>query len=138
MSLPMPDTGRITLTLTTRTIKALRLLALLKDASQNQVAEDLLIAGGLHHSVDSQWNAGKPADAPVSLPEPPAPPMTTHASKAAPVPTALLHKPAAAPIHHAAPAPVKPAPIAIMPEVVDDTEVSPYMKDEDEPSPYKY
>lgn len=59
MSLSRPETGRITLTLTTRTIKALRLLALLKGESQNQVAEDLLIAGGLHNAVNSEWSAGK-------------------------------------------------------------------------------
>ena len=98
-----PETGRITLTLTAHTIKALRLLALLKGESQNDVAEALLIAGGLHNAVDSEWSAGKPeqpkptAPAPVQV-------MSTPTPTPKPVTTA-----APAPIPQAAPAPPKPA-----------------------------
>jgi hypothetical protein len=67
-----PDTGRITLTLKADTIKALRLLALLKDESQNDVAEALLIAGGLHNAVDTEWSAGK-SDQPTPVTTAPIP-----------------------------------------------------------------
>ena len=102
----IPETGRITLTLKADTIKALRLLALLKGESQNDVAEALLIAGGLHNAVDNEWSAGK-----SDQPKPTAP----------------------APIQ-AAPTPPKPANprdgwMPEVPKVTDDEEVSPYMKD---------
>lgn len=60
------DTGRITLTLTSPTIKALKLLAILKGQNQNSVAEDLLIQGGLHDAVDSEWGGGKPENSAVA------------------------------------------------------------------------
>lgn len=102
------------------------MLAPLKDASQNQVVEALFIAGGLHSAVDSEWSAGKSdqpkptAAAPVSQVTPTPKPVTT----AAP-----------APIPQAAPAPPKPAfPrdgwMPEVPKVTDDTEVSPYLKDD--------
>lgn len=71
-----PDTGRITLTLKADTIKALRLLALLKGESQNDVAEALLIARGLHNAVDSEWSAGQPKPTPVTTAAPQAAPAT--------------------------------------------------------------
>lgn len=70
------DTGRITLTLTTPTIKALRLLAILKGENQNAVAEALLVQGGLHGAVDSEWSGGKPDTAP-DKPSPAPPPGAT-------------------------------------------------------------
>ena len=117
MTITTPDIGRITLTLKADTIKALRLLALLKDESQNDVAEALLlIAGGLHHAVDTEWSAGqlKPMAAPVQV-----------------MPTPVT-------IPQAAPTPPKPANprdgwMPEIPKVTDETEVSPYMKDEDPP-----
>ena len=119
-----PETGRITLTLTAHTIKALRLLALLKGESQNDVAEALLIAGGLHSAVDSEWSAGKP-DQPKPTATAPAPVQVM------PTPTPAPQAPA--PIPQATPAP-KPASSrdGWMPEVpkdADDEEPSPYMKD---------
>ena len=68
----MRPSQSITLTITAHTIKALRLLALLKDESQNDVAEALLIAGGLHNAVDSEWSAGK-SDQPKPTTTAPAP-----------------------------------------------------------------
>jgi len=120
MTITSPDTGRITLTLKADTIKALRLLALLKDETQNDMAEALLIVGGLHSAVDSEWSAGKTkptATAPVHQ----IPPMP----KPAPTPAPM----APAPIPQATPAPPKPASLrdGWMPEV---TEVSPYMDEE--------
>jgi len=108
-----PDTGRITLTLKADTIKALRLLALLKGESQNDVAEALFIAGGLHKAVDNEWNAGqtKPtATAPVEVM-----PVSTPTPQAAPMP----------------PKPVSPRDgwMPEIPKVADDDEPSPYMKD---------
>jgi len=142
MSLTVPETGRITLTLKADTIKALRLLALLKGESQNDVAETLLIAGGLHNAVDCQWNAGKLAEVPVSVPEPPVAPLTIPVFQAAPVPPSPLQKPSAAPAApsptsqppclvtpQTAPVQVKPAPMSEVKKVVPDEEVSPYMKD---------
>ena len=119
-----PETGRITLTLKADTIKALRLLALLKDESQNDVAEALLIDGGLHSAVDSEWSAGqtKPtATAPVQVM--PAP-VTT------PTPAPLA--PAPIPLAPPAPKPVSPRDgwMPEIPKVTDDTEVSPYLKDD--------
>lgn len=80
------------MTLTAHTIKALRLLALLKDESQNDVAEAMLIAGGLHSAVDSEWSAGqtKPtatAPAPVQVPLTPKP--VTTAAPQAPAPASI-------------------------------------------------
>ena len=118
MSHSVPDTGRITLTLSTRTIKALRLLALLKDESQNQVAEDLLIAGGLHSAVDSEWSAGQPkptATAPVSQVTPTPQPVTTPA----PIPQAAPPKPASP----------RDGWMPEVPKVADEDEPSPWMKD---------
>lgn len=116
MTTTTPDTGRITLTLTAHTIKALRLLALLKGESQNDVAEALLIAGGLHSAVDSEWSAGKSeptkptatAPAPVQVPAAPKPEPTS-------IPVM-----ATAPVHQVPTAPPKPAParIAMMPDVL--------------------
>ena len=116
-----PETGRITLTLTAHTIKALRLLALLKGESQNDVAEALLIAGGLHSAVDSEWSAGKPEQ---SKPTAAAPVQVTPTPK--PVTTA-----APAPVPQAAPAPPKPASprdgwMPEVPKVTDDSDVSPW------------
>jgi hypothetical protein len=124
MTLTVPETGRITLTLTTRTIKALRLLALLKDESQNEVAEAMLIAGGLHNAVDSEWNAGQPkptATAPLQV-------MPTPVTTPTPAPLAP------APIPQATPMPPKPASfrdgqMPEVPKVADDDEPSPYMVD---------
>ena len=50
------DTGRITLTLSTATIKDLRLLAALRGINQNAVAEELLLLGGLRSAVDEGMN----------------------------------------------------------------------------------
>ena len=116
-----PETGRITLTLKADTIKALRLLALLKDESQNDVAEALLIAGGLHSAVDSEWSAGKP--------EQPKPTAT------APAPVQVMPTPVTTPM------PPKPASprdgcMPEVPKVADDDEPSPWskdLKDEDPP-----
>lgn len=103
MTITTPETQRITLTLTAHTIKALRLLALLKDESQNDVAEALLIAGGLHSAVDSEWSAGKSDPLPTPKPEPTTIPVM-----------------APAPVHQVPTAPPKPAParIAMMPDVL--------------------
>ena len=49
-----PDTGRITLRLTTGTIRNLRLLAFLRSCNQNLIAEDLLLRGGLTATVATE------------------------------------------------------------------------------------
>lgn len=69
MSLPTPETGRITLTLSTETIEQLRLLALLRRETQNEVAEALLVAGGLGSAVEAALEARKPVPGPVAGPQ---------------------------------------------------------------------
>jgi hypothetical protein len=128
MTITTPDTGRITLTLKADTIKALRLLALLKDESQNDVAEALLIAGGLHSAVDNEWSTGqlKPtAAAPVRV-------MPTLVTVTTPTPQAP------APFLQVAPTLPKPASLrdGQMPEVPTVTkggEDDPYLE---EPIPW--
>lgn len=44
-------TERITLALSPRSIKILKLLAVLEGKSQNEVAEDYLMIGGLHRAL---------------------------------------------------------------------------------------
>ena len=53
---PNPETGRITLRLTTNLIRDLRLLAVLLGTNQNALAEDLILKGGLQSTVDKQLN----------------------------------------------------------------------------------
>ena len=50
----MPKSGRITLTLDTKTIKDLRLLAALRDTEQSTVAEEFLLRGGLQLAVEAE------------------------------------------------------------------------------------
>jgi hypothetical protein len=100
-------------------------MAFLKDESQNQVAEDPLIAGGLHKAVDSEWSAGKP-DQPTAT----APVQVMPAPKPEPTPAPQ----APAPVPQEAPAPPKPVSprdgwMPEVPKVTDDDEPSPYMKD---------
>lgn len=121
-----PDTGRITLTLKADTIKALRLLAILKGESQNDVAEALLIAGGLHHAVDSEWSAGKP-DQPK--------PAAAASVQVMPTPVTTPAPQASAPILQVAPAPPKPASLRDgqmpeVPKVTKGTESDPYLDEE--------
>jgi len=105
MTSTLPGTSRITLTLSTRTLKALRMLALLKEENQNKVAEDLLIAGGLHAAVETQWRSEKPFEAPATL-QVTSPKL--EAALAAP-PTTSSSKP----ITKVAPIPVKPEPVRL-------------------------
>lgn len=70
-----PETGRITLTLSAGSIRALRMLAVLKRASQNAVAEFYLTQGGLHTALakalgEQQFKkpAAEPAQAPSMAP----------------------------------------------------------------------
>jgi len=53
-----PETGRITLSLQLRTIKELRLLAVVRGLNQNQVAEELFIRAGLHSDVKRKMQQG--------------------------------------------------------------------------------
>lgn len=117
-----PETGRITLTLKADTIKALRLLALLKDESQNDVAEALLIAGGLHNAVDSEWSAGK-----VGEPKPVAMVPVQVLPTLKPVLTPAPQE--AASISHAVPSLPKPATPrgGLMPEI---PEINPNLEEE--------
>lgn len=59
MSASSQESGRLTLTLNTRTIKALRLLSVLKDLTQGEVAEQFLTRGGLHFAADSELKNAK-------------------------------------------------------------------------------
>jgi len=57
---PIPwHAEHITLTPKGKSIKALRLLALLNNKSPNDLAEAVFIAGWLHNAVDIEWSAGK-------------------------------------------------------------------------------
>jgi len=85
-STPKPETGRITLSMTVRTIKDLRLLAILRGSNKNAIAEEYLFRGGLQGDVDrllhlsgahtphgiSSAEVDEGTNAP--LPTPPAPP----------------------------------------------------------------
>ena len=55
MKASTPETERLNLALSIPTIKALRMLAVLTGETQNKVAEDLLIKGGLHDAVEVAW-----------------------------------------------------------------------------------
>lgn len=91
MNTPTPETGRITLTLSTSTIKALRMLALLTGKTNNQVVEDLLHKGGLHAAVETQWTTGKADASPNSPPPAPASPVVPQVpSPARPAPPLIL------------------------------------------------
>lgn len=98
MNTPTPETGRITLTLSTSTIKALRMLALLTGKTNNQVVEDLLNKGGLHAAVETQWTAGKPDASPNPPPPAPVSPAVPQIpSPARPAPPLLLPRMSAPP-----------------------------------------
>lgn len=115
MSNNAPELGRITLTLTTRTIKALRLLALLKDETQNEVAEALLIAGGLYNAVDNQWREQKPVEATGTISAPKAAPEPSSTPQLHPaLPSSTPKPPAAAATPSTTPQPARP----ITPQVV--------------------
>lgn len=123
MSLCLPETGRITLTLTSSTIKALRMLALLKGENHNQVAENLLIAGGLHKAVDTEWS--------TEMPGRPEPTETAPVSQV-PLTSEPVSEPEPEPISTEPPAPVdyKRDWMPEVRKVNDNSEVSPYLKDE--------
>ena len=50
------ETGRVTLRFSARTIKDLRLLAVLSGVNLNTLAEELLLKGGLQAAVDLEMN----------------------------------------------------------------------------------
>lgn len=103
-----PETGRITLTLTANTIRKLRLLAHLTGVSQNDVAEDLLVKGGLHAAVDRELAAVKPALEPENaVPFDPAPTQQV-APSASPAPS--QHAPDPIPMRASNPSQDEPPP----------------------------
>lgn len=75
------------------------------------MAEDFLIAGGLHHAVDSEWSAGQPKP-----------------TAAAPAPVQVMPVTTPTPASQAPPD-YKRDWMPEVPKVAD--EVSPYMKDEE-------
>ena len=54
-----PDTMRITLAMTVRTIKDLRLLAVLRGRNANFLAEDFLLIGGLREALEQDLAQGR-------------------------------------------------------------------------------
>ena len=56
MNSQQPETGQITLRLKLDIIKSLRILAVMRDASLNAIAEDFFLEGGLHATVDRELN----------------------------------------------------------------------------------
>lgn len=53
---PKPEIGRLTLTLTAKTIRELRLLAALLDQDQHAIVEELFLKAGLTTSVEAALN----------------------------------------------------------------------------------
>jgi hypothetical protein len=97
------DVGRMSLTLTEQSARAIRLLATLRGTTQNTIAEEFLITGGLHVAMDAEFMKAMPEPTPqgtASQPVTPAnPPKDTEpASTMEQIDATQPTKPLAAPL----------------------------------------